>query len=443
MFALVNSLAAAGFAQNDVAKMLSELKKFGANGHLYIPGVGAISGITAGNYLDSIGTTNASVDGNVGLVKDAANVSGINASQGTTGYQPKLRRGLVNYQLNSAPIGGQWVAEATGTGVVPAVTHNYATAPDGSSAARAILDKGAGATSADLSQFRAGNSTVISGAPYTSAIWLRTTVEGATAAVSLRDNVAASTLTVTDQWQLFVRSGNAISAIMSVGVRLRPSEATSSQADILVGAAGIFQGTLTAAQILAAGGIPVTATAPASSPAGAYKWELDGVDDSMSLGVVPFQISDDHCVIAMGNNLAAAGNRYIIDFGSSGSANPICGSVGFSNSAVIAQWRDDSGTANLLSGGNVPLGTQAVVTARKVGNSFSLRANGSQVAANSASLSTTTLTGAKLGVKVFGGNLYQGVISGIITIRGAVTDAQALIFERGLNALSQYAAGRF
>ncbi len=554
------------FSRSPIAKMLSELKKFGANGHLYIPGVGAISGITAGNYLDSIGTTNASVDGNVGLVLDGAGsvgaelfpvlnfnsvwtaigtaaatannafsmtgsagsgfaiqpltvgktyrlrvnftksvganlivsnsnssaypivaadaattggvlegnfkaetayiyfrlatasgsivvnsfsvreVTGIHASQATTGYQPKLRRGLVNNQLNSVPIGGQWVAEATGTGVVPTVTYNYATAPDGSPAARAILDKGAGATSADLSQFRAGNSTVVSGAPYTSAIWLRTTVEGTTAAVSLRDNIAASTLTVTDQWQLFVRSGNAISNIMSVGVRLRPTEATNSQADILVGAAGIFQGTLTAQQILAAGGIPVTTSAPASSSSGAYKLDFDGTDDFMSLGSVPFQMADDHyTAIALTPNAINTGKHVLNP--ANGAASQQVGNISVDgNSKYITRWCDDAtnvlGVADAVT---VAPGVASVLASRRVGTMGVLRKNGAQVGSISlASLGATTLTlpgvigSYKTGVSPSAISLH-----GVAVIKGTVTDAQALIFERGLNAIAQYAAGRF
>lgn len=559
MFALVNSLDAAGFASSPIAKMLSELRKFGANGHLYIPGIGAISGITAGNYLDSIGTTNASVDGNVGLVLDGAGttgpelalplvpanwavintdathlvtwgagsfryqcdtfspsltvqksglltvgkaykveitvtayvsgslksdsslgiivnglgkfsftivaanqsfnlyrnaavtdltvsgisikeVTGIHATQATTGYQPKLRRGLVNYQLNSVPIGGQWVAEATGTGVVPTVTYNYATAPDGSSAARAILDKGAGATSADLSQFRAGNSTVVSGAPYTSAIWLRTTVEGATAAVSLRDNITASTLIVTDQWQLFVRSGNAISSIMSVGVRLRPSEATSAQADILVGCAGIFQGVLTAQQIIAAGGIPVTTSAHASSSSGAYKWDFS-TDDYLAQSSAPFGFADDHYIAAAGVCNASAG--VISTLASVGGSAAGHVSLDLLNGLVRANW---TGSAQILSTLPAPDGIPFVASLTKIGNTGKVSKNGVKAAGvDLTSVVAVTTTVGAIGARCLTtlSSFHNGSIFGEVEINGTVSDAQDLIFQRGLNAVAQYAAGRF
>ena len=54
-----------------VAQALAILAKYGSAANLYLPGVGAINGITAGNWLDSAGTTAATVDGQVGLVVSA------------------------------------------------------------------------------------------------------------------------------------------------------------------------------------------------------------------------------------------------------------------------------------------------------------------------------------------------------------------------------------
>lgn len=60
------------------AKTLSQrvssiLRKYGTDAHVYLPGIGVINGLTAGNYLDSAGTTPATVDNPVGLVLDSAN----------------------------------------------------------------------------------------------------------------------------------------------------------------------------------------------------------------------------------------------------------------------------------------------------------------------------------------------------------------------------------
>ena len=53
-----------------IAKAIAILRSYGADAHIYLPGVGTINGITAGNYLDSAGTTAASVDNPVGLSLD-------------------------------------------------------------------------------------------------------------------------------------------------------------------------------------------------------------------------------------------------------------------------------------------------------------------------------------------------------------------------------------
>ncbi|HEY9211087.1 MAG TPA: hypothetical protein VIO56_06715 [Methylotenera sp.] len=60
-------------AQKTIAqKVASILRKYGTDAHVYLPGIGVINGLTAGNYLDSAGTTAATVDNPVGLVLDAA-----------------------------------------------------------------------------------------------------------------------------------------------------------------------------------------------------------------------------------------------------------------------------------------------------------------------------------------------------------------------------------
>ena len=54
-----------------IAKAIGILRKYGTDAHVYLPGIGTVNGLTAGNYLDSAGTTSASVDNPVGLSLDA------------------------------------------------------------------------------------------------------------------------------------------------------------------------------------------------------------------------------------------------------------------------------------------------------------------------------------------------------------------------------------
>lgn len=75
-----------------IQQALAILAKYGSAANLYLPGIGAINGITAGNWLDSAGATAATVDNPVGLVVSAAKevgpelVTNGDFSSGSTGW---------------------------------------------------------------------------------------------------------------------------------------------------------------------------------------------------------------------------------------------------------------------------------------------------------------------------------------------------------------------
>lgn len=71
------------------------LASYGTDAHIYLPGIGTLNGYTLGNWLDSGGTTPATVDNPVGLVQDA--IGTIHVSQGTTANKPILRKPSNNY----------------------------------------------------------------------------------------------------------------------------------------------------------------------------------------------------------------------------------------------------------------------------------------------------------------------------------------------------------
>lgn len=71
------------------------LSSYGTDAHIYLPGIGALNGYTLGNWLDSGGTTPATVDNPVGLVQDG--IGSIHVSQGTTASKPILRKPSNNY----------------------------------------------------------------------------------------------------------------------------------------------------------------------------------------------------------------------------------------------------------------------------------------------------------------------------------------------------------
>lgn len=77
------SVGAAGLSI--VQKAIGILRKYGADAHVYLPGIGTVNGLTAGNYLDSAGTTAASVDNPVGLSLDALQAMTLGSERVTNG----------------------------------------------------------------------------------------------------------------------------------------------------------------------------------------------------------------------------------------------------------------------------------------------------------------------------------------------------------------------
>lgn len=79
----------AGGRRTLVQQALAILARYGSAANLYLPGVGAINGIAAGNWLDSAGTTAATVDNPVGRADNAR--GGAHLTQATTANKPVLR----------------------------------------------------------------------------------------------------------------------------------------------------------------------------------------------------------------------------------------------------------------------------------------------------------------------------------------------------------------
>lgn len=73
-----------------VTRAIGILRKYGTDAHVYLPGVGTVSGLTAGNYLDSAGVTAASVDNPVGLSLDALQAMTMGSELVTNGTNPTV-----------------------------------------------------------------------------------------------------------------------------------------------------------------------------------------------------------------------------------------------------------------------------------------------------------------------------------------------------------------
>ena len=88
----LTSIAQAGGGRTLIQRAIAILRRYGTDAHIYLPGVGMLNGLQAANYIDSAGTTAATVDQPVGLVLDAAGSVGVELvtngdfSAGATGW---------------------------------------------------------------------------------------------------------------------------------------------------------------------------------------------------------------------------------------------------------------------------------------------------------------------------------------------------------------------
>lgn len=71
--------------QSVITQAIAVLRKYGSDAHVYLPGVGMLNGLQAGNYIDSAGTTQGTVDQPVGLVLDAAGGLGVELIDNSVG----------------------------------------------------------------------------------------------------------------------------------------------------------------------------------------------------------------------------------------------------------------------------------------------------------------------------------------------------------------------
>ena len=357
-------------------------------------------------------------------------VTGIHATA-SGAARPTLRRGLVNLiKYSTAFSDAAW-----SKGGVVTVTSGQA-APDGTlTAFKLDRASGAGNSYADLSSVTgytvgAGNNV---GKSYTVAamLWCASGTESCALAISdlsYATYTGAITVTTTPTLFVFTSSGgagwNPLGSVIGCGVNIGANRTVFSNG------IGLFQGTLTAAQILANGGIPLTTTAAASNAtAGQYSFEFAGAQ-SLSLGSVPFQMSDDHCVIA-GGSLGALSSRTLCAPSYTGSTSRYA-AVGVTPTGVQVEWYD--GTNYVPHTTNASLSDVVVITGRKSGSTLTSRKNAVQFGSSAAFATAVSTTLGAIG----GGPLtsFIGTIGPVIMIKGTVTDAELLTLERFVASLT-------
>ncbi|UCV13768.1 hypothetical protein [Quatrionicoccus australiensis] len=343
-------------------------------------------------------------------------VTGTHATQATTGNKPPLRRGIVNLLTYSNDLSNAAWFVSSGASKDSATTASVTSA-----------------TNSTLYHYVSGLTT---GLAYTAGVQI-SGPPGTQIRLRLEENGGSyngtETLITLSSTPTIYATSFTVGAITQLGVLVR-SVGTACQ--VTVSGAALFQGTYTAEQILAAGGIPLTTTAPASSNVGAYSWAFDGVYDNLSTPIDLSNSSYTFSVCGSVNTIAATSLAFS---GTAASLNmaPFIG-VTSGGGIGFGQFSND-----LVSvGGLVSAGTPYVITGSKGVSGRKVRKNGSVVASDS----NTTELGGSVGLAIGGGqgwDKWNGKIYSGVVIKGTVSDAQLLIFERMINALSGYAAGRF
>lgn len=189
---------------------------------------------------------------------------GQSANETTIRASSKITTGPVNLLTQSQTYShADWVKTTTGTSSAP-VLGSLQIAPDGTTTAQRITFNCTGTTIGDQSIIDHSSMNIISGQVHTQAIWVKGT-PGQIIAFRSVAGVAYGTLTFDGTWQLFVRNETSTITTGSFSFGLRGTiGSTTGSVTVDVWTSGLFQGTYSAAQILANGGIPVTSTVPAA-----------------------------------------------------------------------------------------------------------------------------------------------------------------------------------
>lgn len=360
----------------------------------------------------------------------------ITATQATTANKPILRRGAVNLLTYSEQFN-----DLTWTKAAVSIAANDTTSPNGTQTADKMIE--------DLSL--ANHEIAQSGIPaYTTATMsvyakyagrkyfaVEKSGWGATVFDLLNGTIFSGTGTITPVGNGWFRcTGYYIASPSQTVIYINLRDDAGDKTYTGDGTSGIY---IWGAQLergsTANQYIPTT-TAAASSSAGDYYWEFDGVNDSLALSAAPFQMADDHCVVA-GANAVAGAAATIFSIGNTASNNDVI-AMDYTSNFFRVWWRDTALTVESLASPTTRNQQILVGSMRKTGNTKIGRINGSQYGTGSIVMGSTTLNTSAIGVfsRTTLSAYMTGSIYPVIAIKGTVSDADLLILERWVGQMS-------
>lgn len=381
-------------------------------------------------------------------------VTGIHATQATTANKPALRRGVYNLLTYSQDFSNAaWTTNA--------VTKTSTTAQDALGGSTACLATVTLATGAHQLVSPTISQTI--GLVYTQSVYVK---PGSANRCQVTCGSVSFGTTCYANFSL-VGSGSVLASGAGVTARIQPDRdgfyklsitlsATATGTSSAVAVVFIDSDTATRSPSFTGNGTdsltvcfaqseagttagdysPTTSAAASNQSAGRYSWQFDGSNDSLALGSVPFQMSDDHCVVAGARNEKSVGAGIV--FACAGPTTQRLGQIYYNAAVPICSWSDDAVNSVVLQGVAQALSSTQVISGRKVGNSFVARMNGAVMQSGTLSLGTTTIDSQSIGAhKSTPTNYFQGSIGPVILIKGTVSDADLLTLERWVAANTQ------
>lgn len=381
-------------AKTIAQKVAAILRKYGTDAHVYLPGIGVINGLTAGNYLDSAGTTAATVDNPVGLVLDAANSAlgselypqpDFNAATGLVLTQPTSGSTTVSggvARINSIDATNASIGTSANLGTVAGKLYKYTINVVSSTGSGVRFDAGGvvGIVTLNSSGIKTGYFTATANA-------------GA--------NLARAGATDTSIDSLSIKEVTGIHAL----------QATTANKPILRYASG------------------------------KYSWQFDGTDDYLSGSSRLFNVIDNHVIVAGVTNTKPSGTSSVFSEGNTAAAESFYNLRVLSNAVAVGVRANDGVT--LVTTATVPLSLSetGVIAVNGTGGTIKIRKNGGTWTAGAVAPSPVTLNSFGIGV-LFRANgasnadYFQGSIYPIIVIKSTVTDTELLTLEKFVGMLS-------
>ena len=430
----------------------SILKKYG--GSLYIP-----SGATC--FQDSAGSTPGAQDQPVGLMRDLVGTN--HATQTTAGYKPILRKGRKNCAVNTSFTlgivdGSPGTPPSYWNSTSPAAYGITRTIAHGTDIDGDYIELSyAGTNSSGAVQYPSGLVSHYLATP---------ALPGCTVAVSAGYKLVAGTWPAGGatgrSWNIWENSAagayltsknlGAINTTLGEYTVLSGTKTLDNAStaycqfvplNLSIGIGATIDFTVRIYRpVITVGLVPAvwssnTSLVSTSDGVGPYWLDFDGTDDRLVLGSIPFQQTDDQCVVGAGFVVGNTNNA-LFTVSSTTLANPLVAQLrntGAGNTWA-GSWRDDAGTLRNLIRGTVP-GTLDCVALTQAGAIFRTMAKNSPfgTSENFALGATAACDGALIGAG-YGpavGALYKGGIYGLAVCKAIPTSAELRILEAAMS----------